>query len=156
MSHFLIYAARLQDAGITRLLVTIDTADDRTRIMHVSAMLPIGSPLAKKYPTRTFELCGTDRVLESIQDDMHYSDGGPTAEKVQAAIAVHPILADDLREWFADYLLCPPPTDEEIDAAEVTEAELQRSVDNVKSMMRGLDIARQRDAMKASGGEGGG
>lgn len=154
MSDFLIYAARLQDAGITRLLVTIGTAPDRTRTMCVSPMVPITA--AGRYPPRTFELCGTDRVLEQVKDDMYFSEGGPTPEKLQAAIDAHPILADDLREWYADILLMPMATEEEIASVELDPAELERSAARVNGMLRGLEIARNRDAMKQSSGESNG
>jgi hypothetical protein len=152
MSHFLIYAARLQDAGVCSLWVSLGSRKDGTRLMHVSPGMGTPSHLASKFPTRTFELCGTDRVLEQLQDDMAYSDEGPTPEKLEAAIAAHPLLADDLREWFADWLLVPMPTEEEIVEAadEVDDAMVQRTVERVKGIMRGLDIAKQRDAMKTS------
>lgn len=150
MSHFLIYAARLQDAGVCSLWVSLGSNKEGTRLMHVSPDASTPPELAKRFPTRTFELCGTDRVLEKLQDDMAYSDDGPTPEKVQAAIAAHPLLADDLREWFANWLLVPMPTEEEIAAAadEVDDGTVQRTVERVKGIMRGLDIAKQRDAMK--------
>ena len=150
MSHFLIYAGRLQDAGVCSLWVSLGSDKDGTRLMHVSPDASTPPELAARFPTRTFELCGTDRVLEQLQDDMVYSDEGPTPEKVQAAIAANPLQADDLREWYTDWLLCPPPTDEEIAEAEseVTSESVQRSMERVKGMLRGLDIARQRDATK--------
>lgn len=152
MSDFLIYAARLQDAGVTSLRVSLGSNKDGTRLMHVSPDSTVPRELAAKYPTRTFELCGTDRVLEKLKDDMAYSEDGPTPEKVQAAINAHPLLADDLREWFADWLLVKAPTDEELAAAEadVDEAEVERSVQRMKDMLRGLDIARRRDAQKTA------
>lgn len=150
MSHFLIYAARLQDAGVCSLWVSLGSNKEGTRLMHVSPDATTPRDLAARFPTRTFELCGTDRVLEQLQDDMLYSDDGPTPEKIAAAIAEHPRQADDLREWYADWLLCPPLTEEDLTDAEleVTSEQVQRSLDNVKGMLRGLDIAKQRDAMK--------
>jgi hypothetical protein len=154
VSHFLIYAARLQDAGVQKLWVRLDTAKDRTRLMHVSPALNGIEPetdmaLVARFPERTFELCGTDRVLEQLQDDMAYSDDGPTPEKIAAACAAHPLQADDLREWYADWLLNPPLTDEEMaDLPEVTDAQVDNTVQWVKGVMKGLGIARQRDAMK--------
>jgi hypothetical protein len=149
MSDFLIYAARLQDAGVCSLWVSLGSDKSGTRLMHVSPDSSTPPALAAKYPTRTFELCGTDRVLEKLKDDMVYSDDGPTPEKVLAAIDAHPILRDDLASWFADWLLVKIPTDEELDAVEIDEADVQRSADRIKGMLRGIDIARQRDAMKA-------
>ncbi len=150
MSDFLIYAARLQDAGVCSLWVSLGSNKEGTRLMHVSPDSSTPRELAARYPTRTFELCGTDRVLEALKDDMLYSDDGPTEEKVQAAIDAHPLQADDLREWFSDWLLCPPLTDEDIEAAagEVDDSLVQRTAQSVKDMLRGLDIARRRDAMK--------
>ena len=65
MSDFLIYAARLQDAGVTSLWVSLGSDKDRTRLMHVSPASGTPPELAARFPMRTFELCGTDRVLRS-------------------------------------------------------------------------------------------
>lgn len=150
MSHFLIYAARLQDAGVSILTVTLHARKDRTRMMTVAPSGHYSSEVQRKFPARDFELCGTDRVLEQLQDDMAYSEDGPTAEKIAAACAAHPLQADDLRAWYADWLLSSPLTDEEISAAEedVPSASVDRIVNWAKGVMKGLDIARQRDAMK--------
>jgi hypothetical protein len=149
MSHFLIYAARLQDAGVCSLWISLGSDKDRTRLMHVSPDASTPPELAARFPTRTFELCGTDRLLEKLQDDMAYSDDGPTPEKLAAAVAAHPLQADDLRAWYADWLLNPPMTDEEIaDLPEVTDSQVDSTARWVKGVMKGLDIARQRDAMK--------
>lgn len=158
MSDFLIYAARLQDAGVCSLWVSLGSDKEGTRLMHVSPDSTTPPELAVRYPTRTFELCGTDRVLERLKDDMLYSDDGVTAEKVQAAIDAHPLLRDDLNEWFADWLLVKMPTDEEVAAIEVTpdgEAAGQRMADKVKAWLHGMDIARRRDARKAGAHEAG-
>jgi hypothetical protein len=64
MSHFLIYAARLQDAGICDLWVSLGSDKTRTRLMHVSPGAGTPPELAARYPTRTFELCGTEREIE--------------------------------------------------------------------------------------------
>lgn len=152
MSDFLIYAARLQDAGVCSLWVSLGSDKEGTRLMHVSPDSTTPTDLAARYPTRTFELCGTDRVLEKLKDDMVYSDGGVTPEKVMAAIEAHPLLRDDLCEFLADYTLCPPISMEDISEAEanelVSDEQAKRVGDRLKHMMRGLDIARQRDAMK--------
>jgi hypothetical protein len=148
MSDFLIYAARLQDAGINHLSVRIFTGPKRVRMMRVAPHGSYPQDVQSRWPCRDFELCGTDRVLERVKDDMAYSDDGPTAEKVRAAIDAHPLLADDLREWFADYLLSPMPTDEEIAAVEVSEAEVMRSLQYVKGILRGTDVRQSRKAMK--------
>lgn len=152
MSDFLIYAARLQDAGVCSLWVSLGSDKEGTRLMHVSPDSTTPPELAARYPTRTFELCGTDRVLEKLKDDMLYSEDGVTAEKVQAAIDAHPLLRDDLNEWFADWLLVKTPTDEDLAGAEhlVSDEEAQRFADRLKATLKGLDIARRRDAMKAS------
>jgi hypothetical protein len=151
MSHFLIHAARMQDAGVGLLCVRLGTAADGMRLMHV-APDPTASTakLLVQFPERTFELCGTDRLLEKLEDDMAYADGGPTPEMLAKAIEKHPLAADDLREWYANYLLIPMPTDEELaaEAEELDEAVVQRTVARVQGIMKGLDIARQRDAMK--------
>ena len=150
MSDFLIYAARLQDAGISQLRVVLDASDDGTRLMRVSPA--ITSPthptveMMQRYPERTFELCGTDRVLEKLKDDMAYSDTGPTAEKLKAAIEAHPMLRDDLVTWFADYLLCKPALDEPPDLSPEDAAAAERMGERLKGMLRGLDIARNRAA----------
>lgn len=149
MSDFLIYAARLQDAGIASLWVSLGVAKDRTRLMHVSPAIPLTDERRGKFPTRTFELCGTDRVLERIKDDMLYGNA-MTPERLQAEIDAHPLQADDLREWFADWLLTNEPTPDELEAAadSITDADVERSAQRVKDMLRGLDIARRRDAMQ--------
>lgn len=154
MSHFLIYAARLQDAGVCSLWVSLGSDKDRTRLMHVSPDASTPPELAARFPTRTFELCGTDRVLERLQDDMAYSDDGPTAEKIAAACAAHPLQADDLRAWYADWLLSPPLTDEDLAGAEaeVSDSQVDKIVQWTKGVMKGLDISRQREAMKAPDG----
>lgn len=153
MSDFLIYAARLQDAGVCSLWVSLGSDKEHTRLMHVSPDSTTPPELAARYPTRTFELCGTDRVLERVKDDMLYSDDGVTPEKVQAAINANPLLRDDLCEFLADYTLCPPPSVDDISDAEaeamVSDDQVRRMGDRLKNMLRGLDIAKQRDAMKA-------
>lgn len=154
MSDFLIYAARLQDAGVCSLWVSLGSDKDGTRLMHVSPDSTTPPELAARYPTRTFELCGTDRVLEKLKDDMLYSDEGVTAQKVQAAINAHPLLRDDLCAFLADYTLCPPPSMDEISDAEaeamVSDDQARRLGDRLKHMMRGIDIARAQDAMKTA------
>lgn len=152
VSDFLIYAARLQDAGITSLWVSLGSDKERTRLMHVSPDSTTPPELAAKFPTRTFELCGTDRVLERIKDDMLYEGDGPTPEKIAAAIEAHPLLRDDLNEWYADFLLCRMPSDEEIDAeaALIDDATILHSAERLKAMLAGLDIARRRDSMKSA------
>jgi hypothetical protein len=151
MSDFLIYAARLQDAGIEHLSVRIFTAKDRTRMMRVAPHGSYPQEVHSRWLCRDFELCGTDRVLERVKDDMLYSDDGVTAEKVQAAIDAHPLLRDDLCAFLADWTLTQMPTDEEVASYELTAAEEEagnRMADKVKAWIHGIDIARSRDAMR--------
>jgi hypothetical protein len=152
MSDFLVYAARLQDAGVCSLWVSLGSDKTRTRLMHVSPDASTPPELAARYPTRTFELCGTDRVLEALKDDMTYSEDGPTPEKLQAAVDAHPLLRDDLNAWFSDWLLCMPEADEAEDPEPTAEDEAagRRMADKVKAMLHGIDIARRRDAMKTA------
>lgn len=153
MSDFLIHAARLQDAGVRSLWVSLGSDKEGVRLMHVSPEAGTTPPeLAARFPTRTFELCGTDRVLERLKDDLLYADGGPTPETVKAAADAHPLQAADLLEWFADFMLVSMPTDDEIEAAELEGSDemVQRSADRMKAMLRGADIVRNRQAMKAS------
>jgi hypothetical protein len=153
MSDFLIYAARLQDAGVCSLWVSLGSDKEGTRLMHVSPDSATPPELAARYPTRTFELCGTDRVLEKLKDDMLYSDGGVTPEKVQAAIDAHPLLRDDLCEFLADWTLTQMPADEEVAAIELTpeeEAAGQRMADKVKAWMHGMSIERRRTAARTA------
>jgi hypothetical protein len=153
MSDFLIYAARLQDAGVCSLWVSLGSDKEGTRLMHVSPDSTTPPDLAARYPTRTFELCGTDRVLEELKDDMLYSEDGVTAEKVQAAIAAHPLLRDDLCEFLADWTLVQMPTDEEVAAIELTsdeEAAGQRTADKVKAWLHGMGIERRRNAARTA------
>lgn len=152
MSHFLIYAARLQDAGVTSLWVSLGSDKDRTRLMHVSPASGTPPELAARFPTRTFELCGTDRVLERLEDELAFAEGGPTAEKLKAAIDAHPLLRDDLVSWFADFMACKPVLDEPPEEGEEPElspdqAEASaRFSERIKGMLAGMDIARSRDA----------
>jgi hypothetical protein len=154
MSDFLIYAARLQDAGVCSLWVSLGSDKEGTRLMHVSPDSTTPPELAARYPTRTFELCGTDRVLERLKDDMLYSGDGVTPEKVQAAIVAHPLLRDDLCEFLSDYTLCPPPSvddisDEEAEAT-ISDDQVRRMGDRLKNMLRGIDIARAQDAARTA------
>lgn len=150
MSDFLIHAARLQDAGVCSLWVSLGSDKEGTRLMHVSPDSTTPPDLAARYPTRTFELCGTDRVLERVKDEMLYSEDGVTKEKVMAAIEAHPLLRDDLCAFLADYLLmqAAPEEPEAEDSAEavVDDAMVARMGDRLKHMLRGLDIARMQDA----------
>ncbi len=154
MSDFLIYAARLQDAGVCSLWVSLGSDKEGTRLMHVSPDSTTPRDLAARYPTRTFELCGTDRVLERLKDDMLYSDNGVTKEKVLAAIEAHPLLRDDLCAFLADYLLMQDapedPEAEEAAAAAVDDAMVNRMGDRLKHMLCGLDIARRQDASRTA------
>jgi hypothetical protein len=154
MSDFLIYAARLQDAGVCSLWVSLGSDKTRTRLMHVSpAAATTPHELIARYPTRTFELCGTDRVLERVKDDMLYSEGGVTPEKVHAAIAAYPLLRDDLCVFLADWTLVQMPTDEEVAAYELTPEEVaggERTADKVKAWLQGMDIERRRNAARAA------
>ena len=60
MSDFLIYAARLQDAGVEHLSVRLFTAKDRTRMMMVTPHGSYPLQVQERWPARHFELCGTD------------------------------------------------------------------------------------------------
>lgn len=154
MSDFLIYAARLQDAGVRSLWVSLGSDKEGTRLMHVSPDSTTPPELAARYPTRTFELCGTDRVLERLKDDLLYSADGVTPEKVMAAIEAHPLLRDDLCAFLADYTLCPPPSTDDISDEEaetmVSDDQARRMGDRLKHMMRGIDIARAQDAARTA------
>ncbi len=152
MSHFLIHAARLQDAGVSILTVTLHARKDGTRMMTVTPSGHYSAEVQRKFPARDFELCGTDRLLEQLTDDMAYAEGGPTPEMLAAAIKRHPLAADDLREWYADWLLTPRLTDEDLaDAeAEVTPEQVEKTTQWVKGVMKGLDIARNREVMRTS------
>lgn len=150
MSDFLIYAARLQDAGIEHLSVRIFTGANCVRMMRVTPHGSYPHGAMSRWPARDFELCGVDRVLHRVKDDMSYSDDGVTAEKVQKAIDAHPLLADDLREWLADCLLMQMPTEAEIDAevANVSTSDVERTKQYVKGLMRGIDLLQARKAMR--------
>lgn len=151
MSHFLIHAARLQDAGVVILTVTLHVREDSTRMMTVT---PSGNhypvETVRQFPARDFELCGTDRLLEQLEDDMAFAEGGPTPEMLAAAIERHPLAADDLREWYANWLAMPRLTDEDLAAAEadVKPEQVERLTQWTKGVLKGLDIQRTRDAMK--------
>lgn len=147
MNDFLIYAARLQDAGVSSLWISLGSNKERTRLMHVSPDSTVPRELAAKYPTRTFELDGTDRLLQELKDDMVFGDGGPTPEKLEAAIKAHPLAADDLREFFAEWKPMEDddyePTAEEM--ADI-EASAKRHMSYVRGLMRGLDSNREKAA----------
>jgi hypothetical protein len=151
MSDFLIYAARLQDAGVCSLWVSLGSDKDGTRLMHVSPDSTTPPELAARYPTRTFELCGTDPVLERVKDEMLYSDAGVTAEKVQAAINAHPLLRDDLCDFLCDWTLTQMPTEDEVAEYEETPEDIEqgkRMADKVKAWLHGMNIARRLEAMQ--------
>lgn len=150
MNDFLIYAARLQDAGVVSLWVSLGTGKDRTRLMHVSPDSTVPTELAAKFPTRTFELDGTDQLLQDLKDDMVFGDGGVTPEKLLAAIERHPLAAPELREWYADWLVYQSqkddtwePTPEEM--ADIEES-AKRSMAYTRGLMRGLDSTREKAA----------
>lgn len=152
MSDFLIHAARMQDAGVTSLWVSLGSSKDRTRLMHVSPDASTPPELAVRFPTRTFELNGTDRQLQDLQDEMAYSDDGPTKEKIEAACKAYPNGAVDLVEWYADWKACPPITDEELEDPEnqPTEEELKRGLARMKGLMEGYDAARALQAQTSA------
>ncbi len=155
MSHFLIHAARLQDAGVDILTVTLHARKDGTRMMTVCPNGNYNPPeVLRKWPARDFELCGTDRLLEQLTDDMAYAEGGPTPGMLAAAIERHPFAADDLREWYADWLLTPRLTDEDLAAAEAegTPEQVEKMTQWTKGLLKGLDVTRQRKAMQAPPG----
>lgn len=155
MSHFMCYTHRLEKAGIFSLWISLGADKEGLRLMHVSPDASVPRELAAKYPTRTFRIDGTDTVLEGLIDDMVYSDAGATPEKVQAAIDAHPLQADDLRDWFASWLLFERAEKEEIERAPTPqeEADMDASVARtgqwIKGVLRGIDITRTREAHKA-------
>lgn len=149
MSDFLIYAARLQDAGVKHLSVRIWTGPDRMRMMRVTPGGLHPQEIHQRFPWRDFELCGTDPVLRRLKDDMIYSDDGVTAEKVQAAIAKHPLLRDDLCEFLSDWMLTRGEENEKSEGVTAEdEAAGERMAFKVKAVLHGISIARKRDAMK--------
>jgi hypothetical protein len=150
MNDFLIYAARLQDTGVVSLWVSLGTGKDRTRLMHVSPDSTVPRELAEKYPTRTFSLDGTDQLLQDLKDDMVFGEGGATPEKLAAAIDRHPLAADDLQEWHAEWVAGEAlrnddfqPSDEEMADIEV---QAKRHMSFVRGLMRGLDSNREKAA----------
>lgn len=147
MSDFVVWSNRLHQRGITKLWVQMDI-DGEERIMHVSPALDMRTlPEARcEMQMRTFSIDGTDRVLERLKDDMAYSEGGPTAEKIKAAIEKSPEHAEDLREWYADWLLNPPASEEELSNIEVSERDMELSNARIKGLLQGLDAARSRKA----------
>jgi hypothetical protein len=153
MSDFLIYAARLQDAGVTHLSIVLGEDSERTRTMSVAVHESYGHEARARFPMRVFELCGTDRVLERVKDDMLFSDGGVTPAKVKAAIDAHPLLRDDLCAFLADWVLVQMPTDDDVAAIEFTaedEAASKRTADKVKAWMHGMSIERRRTAARTA------
>jgi hypothetical protein len=115
--------------------------------MTVSVLGDGTEPSAR--PARKFDLDGTDRVLGRIKDDLLY-EGNVNAESIEAACADFPALAEDLREWFADWT--PLPTDEEVEAIIVSEDEVEatkeRMLGYMKGLMRGMDSAKEQHAIK--------
>jgi hypothetical protein len=151
MSHFLIYAARLQDAGICSLWVSLGSDSERTRLMHVSPDATTPRELAAKFPTRSFRLDGTDPKLQAIEEDLIYGEGGVTSERVKAAIDANPGYAQELAALGMDWAAMPPLSDEEISDAEdsVTSESVERTQRYLKGLLRGMDIARSREASRA-------
>jgi len=146
MNDFLIHAARLQDAGIVSLWISLGSNKDGTRLMHVSPAATVTHELAARFPTRTFELDGTDRVLSDLKAELAFDDDGPTAEKVQAAIAAHPLLADDLNEWFEDWQRMPRLDNEDVAQHPGDAALVERVTQRALGMMRGFELAREQQA----------
>lgn len=147
MDHFLLYAARLQDRGIVHLKIVIDTAEDRTRIMRVRPDISRYSPTVYwNYPERVFDLTGTDRVLESLTDDLFFSnDGKPTEDQVKAVIAKHPIYKDDLTDWYNSIKDSVPIDEEDLRDCEedLNPDSVKRSQDHIRGLLKGLDISRK-------------
>jgi hypothetical protein len=148
MNDFLIYAARLQDAGVTSLLVSLGSDKKRNRLMHVSPDSTVPGELAAKFPTRSFLLDGTDELLQQLKDDMVFSDDGPTPEKLAAAIERHPLAAHELREFVAEWKPMPADQDIELTDEEMAdiEATAKRQMSYVRGLMRGLDANREKDS----------
>lgn len=147
MSHFIVYAAALQDAGICSLWVSLGSDKDRTRLMHVSPDASTPPELAAKFPTRTFHLDGTDPALQAIEEDLIYGDGGVTPERVKAAIDANPQYAGNLADLALSWAAAPL-TEEDIEVAAdaVTSESVERTQRYLKGLLRGLDIAKSRTA----------
>lgn len=164
MNHFLLYAARLQDKGVTRLSVELSvepgTEKDRTRIMIVKPSIAHNVPsVFQAYPARTFDLDGTDRVLENLQDDLVFSNNGqPTKEQVEEVIVQYPIYKDDLRDWYEYYSKLKAVDLEDLEAegddTQVDPVAEERSAAHIRGLLRGLDISRRRDAKTTSSPSG--
>ncbi len=159
MSHFIHFAARMQDAGVCSLWVSLGSDAKGVRLMHVSPDITNPEPLRARFPTRTFHLDGTDPVLEQIEDDLSYGEGGVTPGRTAAAIKEFPQYRDDLNERLASFMLAEdgmaeimqddaPLTPQEEAEAEATG---KRMTQYVKGLIRGMDAVRARDASKTGG-----
>jgi hypothetical protein len=156
-NHFLYYAARLQDAGVRHLSITLDVDRKGFRVMHVVPRVGFNASTASAvYAERSFQLTGSDPELQQIEDDLVYGEGGVTPERVAAAIRENPVYAPDLTEfaerWKANDLddaiaqeMEREPTAEELAAAEVTH---ERLMQFVKGLQRGLDGKRGREVSR--------
>lgn len=147
MSHFIVYAAALQDAGVCSLWVSLGSDKDRTRLMHVSPDASTPRELAAQFPTRTFHLDGTDPALQAIEEDLIYGEGGVTPDRVKVAIEANPRYAAELAELALNWADAPL-TEEDIEVAadEVTSETVERTQRYLKGLLRGLDIAKSRGA----------
>lgn len=153
-NHFLLYCARMQDAGVASLWVSLGSGGGY-RLMHVSADMTNGEELVRRFPTRTFHLDGTDPKLEQIEEGLVYEGDGVTQERLEAAIAAHPEYTDDLRDFGASWLANGGGND--LEAVEMDEQEMsadligtaQKHMQFVKGLMRGLDANRESAARKS-------
>jgi hypothetical protein len=150
MNDFLIYAARLQDAGVTTLELALSFDKDRMRIMHVTPGSSVFQEISSQWPTRTFHLDGTDPLLKSLKDDMLYDNDGPTPEMIEKAVVKYPWLREDLNEWLSDYLLHPLSTNEDLEDIEVSTSDVHDMATYAKGLMRGIDITREQEARKST------
>jgi predicted HD phosphohydrolase len=157
-NHFLFYVARLQDAGVASLWVSLGLDKDGTRLMHVSADMTNGEEMVRRFPTRTFQVTGKDPVLEQIEDDLVYEGDGVTEERLAAAIAANPKYRDDLTEFGERWLALGGGND--LESAEMDEQEengdmqdlvamADKHMQFVKGLMRGLDSNRAHEAARA-------
>lgn len=150
--HFMTHTKRMEEAGIFAVRVTLGGVDAAgNRLMVVTPHESVRVVDAAKFPARTFCIDGTDKVLEQLIDDMVFGEGGPTPEKLQAAIDKHPLGRADLLQWYADWILDPPGDEEAGEDVQVDEATVTRTMQFVKGLMRGHAAHRKNEARAFNG-----
>ena len=103
-SHLICYLARMQDAGLVSLWISLGSDASRRRLIHVSPSRDAEPALAARFPTRTFLIDGTDEKLQALENEMIFDHPAVTGEMVDDAIAANPEYAHELNLFRADWV----------------------------------------------------